>query len=74
MSSYFTPHIHFMRAEILNIMLYTMDGLKYVTDYRVVSASDVTPIEHWLNVWSVKVVVGFVELYRISGRHVCHVL
>ncbi len=24
MSSYFTPNIHFMRAEILNIMLYTV--------------------------------------------------
>ncbi len=24
MSSYFTPHIHFMRAEILNIMLYPL--------------------------------------------------
>ncbi len=48
----------------------------------IVSASDVTPTERWLNVWCIwhtylktlQVVVGLVELYRISGRHVCRVL
>ncbi len=26
MSSYFTPHVHFTKAEIPNIMLYTVDN------------------------------------------------
>ncbi len=55
------------------------------TNRRVVSASDVTPTDRWLNVWcagtlfwknfrSVEVFIGLVELYRISGRRVCRVL
>ncbi len=49
-----------------------------------VSASNVTPTDRWLSVWciwyttliwkhfrSVEVVVGLVELFRISGRRVC---
>ncbi len=50
-----------------------------------VSASDITPTDCWLNIrciwhtfWkhfsSVEVVVGLVELYRISERRVCRVL
>ncbi len=50
-----------------------------------VSASDVMPTDRWLNIWCIwhtyletlqefEVVIGLVELCRISGRCVCHVL